>query len=246
MTEKSRLYSPVSSCSLLRDRHVVVTGSSGGIGSALAQGLSAAGARVSGLDIAETAEHRCDVRIPAQVTSTIDAIAAEHGPVDSVVMAAGRFPNRPLEQWTLTEMEELWRLNVGGCFNVVQACLSMLRASKRGRVVAISSSAVLQGVPGFTAYASSKAALVGFVRSLAAELGPDGATANVVTPGLTATAAALHGDVAPFFDPVVAGQMIQRRLRADDLVGAVQFLCSDASSMVTGQILNIDGGTVTH
>lgn len=233
----------------------VVTGASGGIGSAITDALVACGARVYGLDITADANPsaevnptpvRCDVTDPESVQRAISRATKDGDALDLLVLAAGRFPNRPLEQWTLSQFEQLWRLNVGGVFTVVQAGLPYLRRSKGGRVVIVSSSAVHQSVPGFAPYAATKAALIGFARSTAAELAPDGVTVNVVTPGLTATAAALNGDVAPFFDPVVAGQLIRRRLEPDDLVAGVVYLCSPGAAMVTGQVLNIDGGAVTY
>ena len=239
----------------LAGARAVVTGAAGGIGSALVAALAERGARVHGLDIADvvTAEGedrvtgvRCDVTDPAAVAHALAGAASPEGAIDVVVAAAGRFPNRPLEQWSLEQFDALWRLNVGGVFNVVREALPYLRRSSAGRVVLVSSSAAHQGVPGFAPYAATKAALIGFARSAAAELAPDGVTVNVVTPGLTATAAALDGDVAPFFAPVVAGQLIRRRLEPCDLVGGVLFLCSPGSAMVTGQVLNIDGGSVTY
>lgn len=232
-----------------------MTGSAGGIGSAVGLALAAAGATVYGLDRAyqQAASPEgpvlpvaCDVTDPESVRRALQLAIAGSGILDIVILAAGRFPNRPLEQWTLEEFEQLWLLNVGGVFNVAQAALPFLRRSRAGRLVVVSSSAVHQSVPGFAPYAATKAALIGFVRSLAAELAPDGVTANVVTPGLTATAAALSGDVAPFFDHVVAGQLIRRRLTATDLVAGICYLCSAGASMVTGQVLNIDGGAVTY
>lgn len=237
----------------------IVTGSAGGIGSAIGAALAGAGAVVHGLDSSygtagddgggpdgPVRPVGCDVTDPASVQRAVQAATAESGSVDILVLAAGRFPNRPLEDWTLEQFEQLWRLNVGGVFTVVQAALPYLRRSPAGRVVVVSSSAVHQSVPGFAPYAATKAALIGFVRSLAAELAADGVTANVVTPGLTATPAALSGDVAPFFDHVVAGQLIQRRLVPADLVAGVVYLCSAGASMVTGQVLNIDGGAVAY
>ncbi|MDA8317442.1 MAG: SDR family NAD(P)-dependent oxidoreductase [Actinomycetota bacterium] len=233
----------------------VVTGAAGGIGSALVTALAHQGARVHGLDILDvaTAEGddrvtgvRCDVTDAAAVADALAGAASPQGAIDVVIAAAGRFPNRPLEQWSLEQFEALWRLNVGGVFNVVREALPYLRRSSAGRVVLVSSSAAHQAVPGFAPYAATKAALIGFARSAAAELAPDGVTVNVVTPGLTATAAALGGDVAPFFTPVVAGQLIRRPLEPGDLVGGVLFLCSPGSAMVTGQVLNIDGGSVTY
>jgi NAD(P)-dependent dehydrogenase (short-subunit alcohol dehydrogenase family) len=232
----------------------VVTGAAGGIGATLTVALADRGATVHGLDVADPAPAerngvtnvRCDVTDPAAVAEALAGAASPSGAIDIVIAAAGRFPNRPLEQWSLEQFEALWRLNVGGVFNVVREALPYLRRSPGGRVVLVSSSAAHQAVPGFAPYAATKAALIGFARSAAAELAPYGVTVNVVTPGLTATAAALGGDVAPFFGPVVAGQLIRRRLEPEDLVEGILFLCSPGSAMVTGQVLNIDGGGVTY
>lgn len=239
----------------LTGARALVTGSAGGIGSAICDALADAGAVVHGLDCSydpvalpdgPVLNVDCDVTDPESVRRALQFATREVDHLDIVVLAAGRFPNRPLEAWTLDQFEQLWRLNVGGVFNVVQAALPYLRKSASGRVVVVSSSAVHQSVPGFAPYAATKAALIGFVRSLAAELAPDGVTANVITPGLTATPAALTGDVAPFFDHVVAGQLIHRRLVPADLVAGITYLCSPGASMVTGQVLNIDGGAVPY
>jgi NAD(P)-dependent dehydrogenase (short-subunit alcohol dehydrogenase family) len=229
----------------------VVTGSSGGIGAAIVAGLANAGANVFGLDVAAPRQERanhvvCDVTDPSAVDGAIRQAVTDTGAIDIVVLAAGRFPNRPLSEWTLEQFEKLWRLNVGGAFTVLQAAIPYLRVSGQGRIVAISSSAIHLAVPGFAPYGATKAALVGLIRGVAAEVADAGVTANIVTPGLTATDAALNGDVAPFFDHVVAGQLIQRRLSPCDLIGAVLFLCSNGAQMLTGQVVNIDGGGVMH
>lgn len=236
----------------------VVSGAAGGIGSALVTALARAGAHVFGLDVAagdgagagatedRVVSVRCDVTDQGSVVRALRAAAGASGVIDIVIVAAGRFPNRPLEQWTLEQFQELWLLNVGGAFTVVGAALPYLRRSSAGRVVLVSSSAAHQAVAGFAPYAATKAGLIGFARSMAAELGPAGVTVNVVTPGLTATPAALTGDVAPFFEPVVAHQLIRRRMEPRDLVASVLFLCSPGAAMVTGQVLNVDGGAVTY
>ncbi len=247
----------------------VVTGAAGGIGSAVTRALARHGALVFAVDTAYASAaagageassattansparprvHNlpCDVTDPAAVREAMRVAAGDTDVIDVLILAAGRFPNRPLEQWDLDQFEDLWRLNVGGVFTAVQAALPYLRRSDAGRVVVISSSAVHQAVPGFAPYAATKAALIGFARAMAAELSNDGVTVNAVTPGLTATHAALSGDVAPFFDAVVASQLIKRPLTADDLVDGVLYLCSPAAAMVTGQVLNIDGGAVTY
>lgn len=236
----------------LHGRRALVTGSSGGIGSAVAAGLHEAGATVGGLDLVAPLgdgpcekSYVCDVSDPSAVSAAVTSWAALGG-LDLLVVAAGRFPNKPLERWSLEEFRALWDVNVGGAFNVVKAALPFLRRSAAGRIIVVSSSAVHQSVPGFAPYGATKAALIGFVRSLAAEVAEDAVTANVITPGLTATEAALTGDVAGFFDHVVAGQLVKRRLAAADLVGAVLYLSSDSAAMVTAQVINIDGGAVTY
>jgi 3-oxoacyl-[acyl-carrier protein] reductase len=230
----------------------VVTGSSGGIGSAIVRGLVQAGSSVVGLDVAEPRQPdgfqhiECDVTDPALLQQAMEQAAGKRRAIDILVLAAGRFPNRPLQEWTLEQFDDLWRLNVGGAFNALRSALPFLQESEQGRIVAISSSAIHLAVPGFGPYAATKAGLVGLIRSAAAEVAGHGVTANVITPGLTATDAALDGDVAPFFDRVVAGQLIQRRMQAGDLVGGVLYLCSQGAQMVSGQVLNIDGGGVMH
>ncbi len=229
-----------------------MTGAAGGIGGAVAAELVGQGATVYGFDIATAADLpgvtqiECDVTDPQSVARASESLKDVTEVVDVLVVAAGRFPSRRVEEWTSDEFEDLWRLNVAGALSVIQALLVQLRRSNHGRIILISSSAVHQGIPGFVPYAATKAAMIGMARSLAAELGPDGITVNVVTPGLTATQAALDGDVAQFFDGVVASQMIKRRLEPTDLAPGIAYLCSPGADMVTGQVLNIDGGSVTY
>jgi NAD(P)-dependent dehydrogenase (short-subunit alcohol dehydrogenase family) len=229
----------------------VVTGSGGGLGRAIVQGLLDADAHVVGLDIDEQSDsfdgHRGSFEaVRCDVTSLHDVKAAVPARVDLCVAAAGAFPNRPLADWTPEQFESLWRLNVLGVFNVLSAVEPVMRRRRSGRIVLISSQAVFQGIPGFIPYAATKAALIGMARSAAAELADDGIRVNVVTPGLTATKAAIEGDVGAFFDHVVESQMLKRRQQAEDVVGPVLFLCRDESDFVTGQIINVDGGAVTH
>ena len=225
----------------------VVTGSSRGLGWEIAAEMASWGTvTVYGLDLSLDAPDgvralECDVTDSAAVRAAAAAITASGARVRYVVSNAGRYPNRPLAQWTLDDFTDLWRLNVGGAFNVFQTFLPHL-AEDWSRIIAVTSNAARLSVPGFAPYASTKAGLEAFVRCLAAEVGATGVTVNAIAPGLTRTANALSSDVAPFFDAVRDGQLIPRSLEAVDVLHAIRYLCDCASSMVTGQTLVVDGG----
>ncbi|MGH7005822.1 MAG: SDR family NAD(P)-dependent oxidoreductase, partial [Alphaproteobacteria bacterium] len=111
-----------------------------------------------------------------------------------------------------------------------------------GRIVNISSSTVPLGRPGFVHYVTSKAAILGMTRSIARELGNDNITVNCVMPGLTETEGS-EGTSDAIWDVVMRGQAIPRREQAEDVVGAVMFLVSDAAEFITGQTIVVDGGS---
>ncbi|RJQ81191.1 SDR family oxidoreductase [Pseudonocardiaceae bacterium YIM PH 21723] len=240
----------------LSGRTAVVTGSAGGIGQEICRALAESGARVVGFDVADQSATaaacegkfqalRVDVTDPASVQEAAGRIEGDQAS-SVVIHAAGKFPNRPFPEWTFAQFEDLWRLNVGGVFNVTQALLPGMRELGWGRIITISTQAIFLAIPGFVPYVSTKSALIGFTRSLAAEVGAEGITVNAITPGLLATDAALTGDVAPSFDSVVAGQIIQRRGQASDLTSTVLYLCDGDSGFITGQTINVDGGAVVH
>lgn len=230
----------------------VVTGSAGGLGRAIVEEILSWGeVTVYGLDVAEQEPPagdfhavRCDVTDPGSVSAAATQVASAGSPLRYVIANAGRYPNRPFSQWDSAQFEDLWRLNVGGTFNVAQAFLPLMTQADWSRLVAVSSNAALLGVPGFAPYSSTKAALLGLVRGLAAEYADQGVTANAMAPGLTRTATALSSDVAPFFDAVVEGQMVRKPLEAADLLPALRYLCDPAAAMTTGQTVVVDGGTV--
>lgn len=233
----------------------VVSGSAQGLGRRVCEELVGWGCTVFGLDIQDHAvltgpgelrPVRCDVTDAEDVAAACRLVSKQRGVPRIIVANAGRYPNRPLESWTLTEFEELWRLNVGGAFNVVQQFLPLLRAAEWSRVVVVSSNAALMGVPGFVPYAATKAALLGMTRALAAEVAADGVTVNAIAPGLTRTETAATSDVAPFFEQVREGQLVRRSMQPEDLVPALRYLCDPRNGMVTGQTLVVDGGVVLH
>jgi NAD(P)-dependent dehydrogenase (short-subunit alcohol dehydrogenase family) len=112
------------------------------------------------------------------------------------------------------------------------------------RIVLFASGTVFKGPRNLFAYVASKAGVIGFARCLAEELGEDGITVNVVSPGITATP--MIADMAHTEEANIAGRAIKRRAVPDDLVGPVRFLLSEGAAFVTGQTLCVDGGSVKH
>lgn len=137
-------------------------------------------------------------------------------------------------------------VNLDGVANTVRAVLPAMREAGYGRVVVVSSGTVWFGAPELVPYVSSKAALLGFVRSLAAEVSEAGITVNAITPGLIATEGVKAGPISDMIDDIVAGQLVKRPQRPEDLASTLLWLASPATSFVTGQTINVDGGFAKH
>jgi gluconate 5-dehydrogenase len=243
----------------LSGRLALVTGSSTGLGYAIAQGLARAGARIvlNGRDSArleaaaatlraggaEVAIAAFDVADAAATTAAIDALVAAHGPLDIVVNNAGVNQRQPLDAWSDSEWRALLAVNLDGPFHVARAVLPGMKARRRGKVINVCSLASEIGRPNIVPYAASKGAVQMLTRALAVELAPFGIQVNGIAPGFFATAmnAALIADAE--FDA-----WVRRRTPAgrwgdpEEVAGAAVFLASDAASYVTGHVLFVDGG----
>ncbi|GAB2848512.1 SDR family NAD(P)-dependent oxidoreductase [Actinoallomurus bryophytorum] len=245
------------------DRVALVTGAANGLGQEFCVALAARGHRVAGLDVADLAETgrrvadscggdrffgvRADVTDPAAVTAAVDEIAKDHGGPHIVVNNAGTYPAIPFEDTTLDEWRRIMRLNLDGPFIVTQAALPHLRAAGWGRIVNIVSAVVFLGPPDMVAYTTSKAGLVGFTRALASAVGEDGVTVNAIAPGLTRTTTAERTVGADGgFDRVRASQIVPRVEEPGDLVSTLLYVCDEGSGFLTGQTINVDGGSAKH
>ncbi len=260
--------SPTITGGRLEGRVAIITGASWGIGAAVAEAFAREGASVVVSSYPDPGmEQRADdvvgsiiqtggraLRTSADVTSRsdIDAMVAlaqeEFGDVDVLVSNAA-YSNRlpwheiPAEQWDHTHA-----VNVRGAFLCAQACREGMLRKGRGSIISVTSVTVELGMPGLLDYVASKAALIGFTRALAREVGPEGIRVNAVMPGAIRT----EQEVALGFDEeelrVLSAQRqcLPRRGFADDLTGAFVFLASDESSFMTGQVLNVDGGWIHY
>jgi NAD(P)-dependent dehydrogenase (short-subunit alcohol dehydrogenase family) len=235
----------------------VVTGAAMGIGRAYALQLAAEGADIVVADLGDGEETAnlvraaggtattvtCDVSDPDSVAALAEEVAALGG-ADILVNNAGIYPMGPFESITFDDWKRVLSVNLDSVFLMSKALVPHMREQKWGRIICIASGMFHAGSPGSLHYVASKGGVIGFVRSLASELGVDGITVNAIAPGLTRSAGTSTGvhDQLGLFDYVTEHQSIKRVGQPEDLAPAVSFLASDDASFITGQTLLVDGG----
>jgi len=239
----------------LKDQVVVVTGAAGGIGTEVAKGLGAAGARV-GLNARNpgqleelTAQIPGSFALPYDITdeqassAALRLVVAQHGRLDALVCNAATRDRRPLAEIETQDYRTVLEANLVAPFHLARTAAAHMIKRNQGRIIMMTSLAGDFAMPGDAAYPSSKAGLAGLVRSLAVDLGGDGINVNGIAPGTIATQvnAALVDD--PEWQAMIRRTVpLKRWATPSELVGAVIFLASGASSYVNGQILTVDGG----
>lgn len=230
----------------------LVTGAASGIGLACAQRLRAAGCRVVGVDLGTPAlagaSAHLDVAVELDVThdAAVRRVVAEHGPFDIVVNSAGVVgPNKPM--WEVSDDE--WRstiaVNLDGVFQVCRAVVPAMIERGWGRIVNIASIAGKEGNPNLSAYSASKAAVIGFTKSLGKELATTGVLVNSVAPAVIATP--MNSDTSPeVLQYMIAKIPMARTGSAEEVAALVLWLSSDECSFSTGACYDISGGRATY
>lgn len=251
----------------IADAVVVVTGAAHGIGAAYARRLVDDGAAVVVVDLdGEGAEQlaselrgtggralgfRADVSSEDDLTALADAASAEFGTVTGLVNNAAVFSvvpmsRVPFDQISLDEWDLMMRVNVRGTWQVCKAVIPAMRRAGYGKIVNISSGTALKGSASRIHYVTSKAAILGFTKVLAHEVGGDGIRVNCVAPGSTLSEESPDEATIAYRHTQVGGRAIQRVMLPQDVVGAVRFLLGPESDFVTGQTLVVDGGSHMH
>lgn len=239
----------------LTGRRALVTGSSQGIGLALARGLAAAGAEVvlNGRDAARVEAAAgdipgaralvFDVTDHAAARAAVDGFEADIGPIDILVNNAGIQHRAPLEEFPPEAFERLLQTNIASVFHVGQAVARHMIARKRGRIINIASVQTALARPTIAPYTATKGAVGNLTKGMATDWARHGLTCNAIAPGYFETPlnAALLAD--PAFNAWLEKRTPAGRWgQVDELVGACIFLASEAASFVNGHILYVDGG----
>ncbi|MFF9398071.1 SDR family NAD(P)-dependent oxidoreductase [Streptomyces sp. NPDC014744] len=247
----------------LNGRTALVTGATGGLGSAIARRLAADGATVAlahlddGLAAAELAAHitgsgggaislAADLRDAEAVRALCHQAHDQLGPIDILVSNAGAYPRRTWTETTPAHWDEALASNLTSHYLLAHELTPAMTAAGWGRIITIGSVLATAGRHGLAGYISAKAGLEGLTRALARELGPVGITANCVAPGSIRVPAenTVVDDPEAMTARQLARQCVQRRGRPEDIAAAVTFLATEDAGFITGQTLRVDGGWI--
>lgn len=244
----------------LAGKSVFITGGGSGIGAALTEGFLEQGAKVAFVQRSDAtafcdemeAKHAtrplfipCDITDVAALQNAIAAASEAHGTVKVLVNNAANDQRHSTEEVT----EEFWdwstAINLKAYFFACQAALAGMKATGGGSVINFSSISYMMGGAGYPVYTTSNSGINGMTRSLAREFGSDGIRVNALAPGWVLTEKQLDKWATPEgLAEHMARQCLKTHLAPQDIVGAVLFLASDISKMMTGQAMVVDGGVV--
>jgi 3-oxoacyl-[acyl-carrier protein] reductase len=238
----------------LTGRTALVTGASGGIGRAIAQALSDAGASValsgtreavlqevaSGLK-SKTAIVPCNLSDTAQVDALVGQAEAALGPLDILVANAGITRDKLLIQMKDEDWNDVLNVNLGSYFRLAKTAVRGMMKRRHGRIIGITSIVGVTGNPGQANYCASKAGMIGFTKSLAQEIASRGITANTIAPGFIESP--MTDGLPEAQKASLLGAIPMKRMgKGGDIAAACVYLASDAAGYVTGQTLHVNGG----
>ena len=240
-----------------KNQVVLVTGSTRGIGRAVAEVFAGQGATViilgrtleNAQSVAQEISRKgmaadgygCDVTSLADVQETVNKILDKHKSIDILINNAGITRDKLLLRMDESDWDEVIKVNLKGPFNVTKVLARVMLKAKKGKIISIASVIGIRGNVGQANYAASKAGIIGFSKSVARELASRGITVNVVAPGYIRTdMTAQLGQAVQ--DEILKNIPLQRFGEASDVAGVCLFLASPAAQYITGQTIVVDGG----
>lgn len=245
----------------LADRAVFITGGGAGIGAALTEGFLRQGSRVAFVQRSDATPFcdemerltgrrplfiRCDITDTAALRAAVAQAADAHGPAGVLVNNAANDARHDTLEITPEAWSRIMAVNLDAVFFAVQAVIGGMRELGGGSVVNFSSISYMMGNAGYPGYAAANAGITGLTRALAREFGPDRIRCNALMPGWVMTERQRELWVTPeALEGHLERQCLKTPLEPEDIVGGTLFLASEASRMMTGQALVIDGGVVT-
>jgi len=246
---------------LLKGKNVIITGGSRGIGKGIAEKFAQNGANIAFTNIEMSDEsielsknlEKLGVNAKAYVSNAADFEAAQKladdvindfGSIDVLVNNAGITKDNLLMRMSESDFETVMKVNMNSVFNNTKAVLRPMLKQRSGSIINLSSVVGVKGNPGQSNYSASKAAIIGFTKSIALELGSRNIRCNAIAPGFIETemTKALNDDqVNDWADNIP----LKRTGQVDDIANTSLFLASDMSAYVTGQVINVCGGMLT-
>ena len=245
----------------MADKIAVVTGGAGGIGQAVARRLALSGFGICILDQNETVGKRfvevmqqeghlaefypLDLTRAVEIKLSFEKLYAKFQRVDVLVnLAGGTLHKHPITDFPLSEWREVIEVNLKATFLCCQAVTKHMRQANSGVIINTSSNFGITGSVGRTAYSAAKAAIIAFTKSLAQELAPYGVRVNTIAPGLTATPRVMAVHTDEEWRALSESLPLGRAGQPSDIAEGVNFLASDESAFMTGQVMHVNGGMI--
>lgn len=244
----------------LRGASVFITGGGSGIGAAITEAFLAQGAEVAFVDITDSRvfcddmEQRyskaplfikCDIADIGALKQAVQEAEAKLGAITVLVNNAARDDRHSLSSLSQGQWDDSIAVNLRPHFFSAQAVVDSMRQQGGGSIINVSSNAVMLGLAGYPAYVAAKAGIAGLTKALATELGPDNIRVNSLAPGWVMTQRQESLWVTDeALDECLSQQCLKKLIQPSDIAATVLFLASSMSSMMTGQMLVVDGGRV--
>ena len=245
----------------LKDKTVIITGASRGIGRGIATVLAKNGANVAftyskseneantlinelNLSDSKIKAYRSNAANFNECEELVKKVVNDFGRIDVLINNAGITKDNLLLRMTENDFDKVIEINLKSVFNMVKACQRVFLKNKSGSIINISSIVGVKGNAGQSNYAASKAGIIGFTKSIALELGSRNIRSNAIAPGFIETEMTSELD-NEIIQKWIQGIPLKRSGKPEDVANLCLFLSSDSSSFITGQVINVDGGMLT-